>query len=189
MDIKNLSRRGSGSASVGRGAAMKWHRSAALVASSLWFASLGAWACLAPRTLPRLPAQARAVVPDSLPNTQESRSTPWESWVATAYSHGCACESLQTVGGRRVCVHSRAARPGATGAWPVPNLTVAADWGVYPPGTMIEISAPGGIVTRRIVGDKGRDIVGPRRIDLFFADCERADAWGIRTVDARVVSP
>ena len=71
----------------------------------------------------------------------------------------------------------------------MPNLTVAADWGVYPPGTEIEISAPGGIVTRRIVGDKGRDIVGPRRIDLFFADCARADAWGVRTVDARVVSP
>jgi len=99
---------------------------------------------------------------------------PWETWEATAYSHGCI----------RPRGPEGKPRKAADGRWPTPNWTVAAG-PHYAFGTVLELSH-GGIVTRRVVGDRGRAIQG-RRLDLFVADCGRARAWGRRKVFVRVV--
>jgi 3D (Asp-Asp-Asp) domain-containing protein len=54
----------------------------------------------------------------------------------------------------------------------------AADTDYYPFGTVLEV--PGyGIAT---VHDRGRDIRGPHRLDLFFSTHEQALAWGRRVL-------
>lgn len=114
------------------------------------------------------------VVPPPGPALEPPAAGPWETWEATAYSHGCT----------RPRGPEGKPRKAADGRWPVPNWTVAAA-PHYAFGTVLELSH-GGIVTRRIVGDRGRAIKG-RRLDLFMADCGRAKAWGRRQVLVRVI--
>lgn len=99
---------------------------------------------------------------------------PWRRYEVTAYSHGCIMPRGPEGGPRKA----------ADGRWPTPNWTVAAG-PHYAFGTVLELSHRG-IVTRRIVGDRGRAIKG-RKLDLFVEDCGRARSWGRREVMVRVV--
>ena len=94
---------------------------------------------------------------------------------ATAYSHFCTMP-LSGIEGPP--------QPGANGRWPVAHETVAADPSI-PFGTVLEISHDG-IVSRRVVGDRGLAIRG-RRLDLFMESCEQARRWGRRMVSVSVI--
>ena len=59
----------------------------------------------------------------------------------------------------------------ASGTIPTEGITVAADWSVFPPGTVIEIDGIG----RRIVEDKGGAVKG-NMLDLYFSSHEEAVA-------------
>jgi 3D (Asp-Asp-Asp) domain-containing protein len=95
--------------------------------------------------------------------------------VATAY---CPCSDCC---GRN---SPAAGGPGltASGKRPEPEVTVAADWALFPRGTRLLIQDIG----HRIVQDRGGRIVGPR-IDIFFRAHAEAVAFGRRRVEVRVV--
>jgi 3D (Asp-Asp-Asp) domain-containing protein len=71
----------------------------------------------------------------------------------------------------------------ASGQRPHPGVTVAADWEVFPSGTRLFIQGVG----RRVVQDRGLDIVGPR-IDIFFRSHAEARRFGRRKLRVRVVA-
>ena len=71
----------------------------------------------------------------------------------------------------------------ASGHRPFEGVTVAADWEVFPSGTRLFIQNVG----RRVVQDRGTDIVGPR-IDIFFRNHAQAMRFGRRRVRVRVVA-
>ncbi len=104
---------------------------------------------------------------------QESAEADAITYLVTAY---CACE--QCCG--RWARHS----PGitATGVRAVEGITVAADWSLLPPGTVIEIEGHGW----RIVQDSGRAIRG-RRIDIFFTSHADALRFGVQNLKVREV--
>ena len=60
---------------------------------------------------------------------------------------------------------------------------IAADTRCYPFGTRLYVPGYGYGVVR----DRGGDIQGPRRLDLFFPRHRQALAWGRQTVDVVVV--
>lgn len=92
-------------------------------------------------------------------------------YTVTAYSHRCALPR----DGRE-----RAPRPAANGEWPIPGLTLAADWTLHPPGSVLIVGG-----RRWRVTDRGHDIRG-RRLDLFFATCAEARIYGRRVVPVSV---
>lgn len=104
---------------------------------------------------------------------QESAEADAITYLVTAY---CACE--QCCG--RWARHS----PGitATGVRAVEGITVAADWSLLPPGTVIEIEGYGW----RIVQDSGSAIRG-RRIDIFFTSHADALRFGVQKLKVREV--
>ena len=61
--------------------------------------------------------------------------------------------------------------------------TVAADWAVLPPGTIIEIE---GLTGLYVVEDTGGDITG-LWLDLYIENVEDALAWGISYREVRVI--
>lgn len=90
-----------------------------------------------------------------------------ETYTITAY---CSC--------RTCCGVWADNRPGgvvytASGAVARQGVTVAADPGVLPMGTVIEIDGLG----QRVVQDTGSAIKG-YKLDLYFADHDAALAWG-----------
>ncbi len=99
----------------------------------------------------------------------------WTQYTVTAYHHGCIIPKNGIEG---------KPRKAANGEWPEANWTVAAPPSL-PFGTVLELSYQG-IITTRIVGDRGRAIKG-KRLDLFVSDCERAKAWGRRVVWVREI--
>lgn len=101
----------------------------------------------------------------------------WFPVTASAYSTGCTMPRSGVEPGHSIT---------ASGAELIPNWHIAAD-PYYPFGTVLQLSYDG-IVTNRIVADRGRGIKGKNRIDLAMADCDRAKAWGVRKVWARVLS-
>lgn len=99
----------------------------------------------------------------------------WIEWEVTAYSHSCTMPK----GGKEYSQPQLT----ASGKPAIPNLTVAA--GPHLPfGTRILLSHDG-ILSPRIVQDRGRAIVG-HRLDLFVTDCASARLWGRRRVWGRV---
>lgn len=102
--------------------------------------------------------------------------TPWILFTVTAYAQGC----IMPRSGRE---HTHL-NPAAYGKLPEANWSVAAPPDL-PFGTVLELSYRG-IITRRIVHDRGRAIKG-KRLDLFVEDCERARRWGKKKVWVRVV--
>ena len=92
-------------------------------------------------------------------------------YTVTAYSHRCAMPR----DGRE-----RAPRPAANGEWPIPGLTLAADWTLHPPGSVLIVGG-----RRWRVTDRGHDIRG-RRLDLFYATCAEARIYGRRVVPVSV---
>jgi len=92
-------------------------------------------------------------------------------YTVTAYSHRCAMPR----DGRE-----RPPRPAANGEWPIPGLTLAADWTLHPPGSVLIVGG-----RRWRVTDRGHDIRG-RRLDLFYATCAEARIYGRRVVPVSV---
>ena len=118
----------------------------------------------------------------------KSQASEWKPYIATAYYHGCTCDTFKIVKGRMKCErHPTKVTPrrGANGKWPEVNWTVAAPK-KYPFGTVLEIGH-GGIVTSRIVGDRG-GAIGTGRLDFFVKSCEWADIFGVKKVWVRVKS-
>lgn len=99
----------------------------------------------------------------------------WHLYTVTAYSHGC---TLPKSG-----VEHAEPQRAANGDWPEANWTVAASKDI-PFGTVLELSYRG-VVTTRIVGDRGRAI-RRGRLDLFVESCDHAKRWGVRQVYVRV---
>lgn len=112
---------------------------------------------------------------------EPSKGGPWHRFLVTGYSHGCT--------NPRSGKEPKRPQRQSSGSWPVANWTVAAPPDMVP-GTVIELSYRG-ILTTRIVGDTGPDIVRKPgrlpRLDLFMENCERANAWGHHVVDVREI--
>lgn len=133
------------------------------------------------RTVQNHPPSSRTVktVPRSI--MEPAKGGPWQRFYVTGYSHGCT--------NPRSGKEPKRPQKQSSGSYPVPNWTVAAPPDMVP-GTVIELSYRG-ILTTRIVGDTGPDIVRKPgrlpRLDLFMADCERAKSWGHHVVDVREI--
>lgn len=101
----------------------------------------------------------------------------WIEAVATAY---CPCE--------RCCGSWALNRPDgivytASGAIAEEDVTIAADWSVYSPGTILYIEGIG----ERTVQDRGGAISG-QKIDVFFNSHEDALRFGRQEVRIKVIS-
>lgn len=72
----------------------------------------------------------------------------------------------------------------ATGTRVQEGRTIAADWGVLPPGTTVHIE---GLPGNYVVEDRGGAVNG-QHIDLYVADLERARAWGRQTRQVTIVT-
>ncbi len=64
----------------------------------------------------------------------------------------------------------------ASGSEVMEGMTIAADWRIIPPGTLLYIEDVG----YRVVQDKGGDIKG-YRLDLFMNDLQEALEWGVQS--------
>lgn len=110
------------------------------------------------------------------PEPIEEPEVEWDDIVATAY---CSC--------KKCCGVWAENRPNgivytASGEEAVQGVTIAADWSVYPSGTVLYIDGLG----ERIVHDKGGAIKG-NRIDVYFSDHEEALQFGRQELKARVI--
>lgn len=101
----------------------------------------------------------------------------WIEAVATAY---CPCE--------RCCGEWALKRPNgivytASGAEAVQGVTIAADWSIYPPGTVLFVEGLG----EMIVQDRGGAIQG-QKIDVYFESHDDALQFGRQIVRFYIVS-
>lgn len=71
----------------------------------------------------------------------------------------------------------------ATGKRATAGRTVAADWNVLPPGTVVEIEGIG----RRVVEDSGGAIKG-NRLDLFLPSRSAVDRFGRQRLKVEIIS-
>lgn len=93
--------------------------------------------------------------------------------------------SLKTTGysNDSISINVAAWRDGITASGTVARVgTCAADWSVYPVGTVLHVTGYGPC----IVEDRGSAVQG-QHIDLFFNTRQEALDWGVRTKLARVV--
>lgn len=100
----------------------------------------------------------------------------WVSAVATAY---CPCEICCGIWGENrldSIVYT------ASGAIAEEGVTIAADWSIYPPGTVIQVEGMG----EYIVQDRGAAIEG-QRIDIYFENHEDALQFGVQEVNIKVI--
>lgn len=110
--------------------------------------------------------------------TPEPEPEPeWIEATATAY---CSCEIC--------CGEWALNRPDgivytASGAEAVQGVTIAADWSIYPPGTVLFVEGLG----EYIVQDRGGAIKG-LKIDVYFEDHEAALQFGRQEVRIKVIS-
>lgn len=113
------------------------------------------------------------------PQEVEADAAPEPEWieaVATAY---CSCE--------KCCGEWALNRPDgivytASGAVAQVGVTIAADWSVFPPGTVVYIDGIG----ERVVQDRGAAVKG-NAVDLYFEDHDEALVFGRQTVRLYVV--
>jgi 3D (Asp-Asp-Asp) domain-containing protein len=91
----------------------------------------------------------------------------------TAYTHG---ESDHIVYGARTAVGTQLKYGNVRSA--------AADWSVYPVGTIFQIE---GLPYVYQVDDYGSALVGTNTIDLYKPDKATMKAWGVRNVNIRVL--
>lgn len=71
----------------------------------------------------------------------------------------------------------------ASGAIAQEGVTIAADWDVYPPGTVLQVEGLG----EYIVQDRGGAIKG-LKIDVYFEDHDDALQFGRQEVRIKVIS-
>ena len=129
-------------------------------------------------TAPRIVPQ-RTIQPPSesaAPVNYGASSAPWRKFEVSGYAHGCTMPASG--------IEHKQPQKTASGAEAEPNWTVAASR-EFTFGTVLELSH-GGIVTTRIVHDRGRAITHGK-LDLFMESCERALAWGRRQIMVREV--
>ena len=130
--------------------------------------------------LPEELNETTAILTPSVAIAENEPTTQPEEWidaVATAY---CPCE---------ICCGKWALnRPDgivytASGAIAEEGVTIAADWSVYSPGTILYIEGIG----ERTVQDRGGAISG-QKIDVFFNNHEDALRFGRQEVRIKVIS-
>ena len=112
-----------------------------------------------------------------LPDEKEPPEEAWTTVTATAY---CPCEKCCGVWAEN--------RPNgivytASGAVAQEGVTIAADWDVYPPGTVLYIEGMG----EYTVQDRGGAIKG-LKIDVYFEDHDDALRFGRQEVRIKVIS-
>lgn len=126
------------------------------------------------------PCETTAILPPSVAIAENESTTQSEEWidaVATAY---CPCE---------ICCGKWALnRPDgivytASGAIAEEGVTIAADWDVYPPGTVLQVEGLG----EYIVQDRG-GAINCQKIDVFFNNHEDALHFGRQEVRIKVIS-
>ena len=101
------------------------------------------------------------------------KSTRISSVRTTAYTHS---ESDHIIYGARTAVGSNLKYGSVRSA--------AADWSVYPVGTIFQIE---GLPYLYQVDDYGSALVGTNTIDLYKPDKATMNAWGVRNVNIRVI--
>lgn len=128
----------------------------------------------------RIKRNRDAILTSSVAIAENEPTTQPEEWidaVATAY---CPCE---------ICCGKWALnRPDgivytASGAIAEEGVTIAADWSVYSPGTILYIEGIG----ERTVQDRGGAISG-QKIDVFFNNHEDALHFGRQEIRIKVIS-
>ncbi|MDI1313526.1 3D domain-containing protein [Prosthecobacter sp.] len=100
-------------------------------------------------------------------------STRITSVRTTAYTHG---ESDHIIYGAKTAVGTQLKFGNVRSA--------AADWSVYPVGTIFQIE---GMPYVYQVDDYGSALVGTNTIDLYKPDKATMNAWGVRNVNIRVI--
>lgn len=108
--------------------------------------------------------------------TRPPAEPAWAEYEATAY---CSCE--------KCCGTWAENRPDgivytASGAVAQEGVTIAADWDVLPPGTVVYIDGLG----ERVVQDRGGAIKG-NAVDVYFEDHDEALVFGRQTVRLYIV--
>lgn len=109
----------------------------------------------------------------------EEKEPPEEAWVAATATAYCPCEKCCGVWAEN--------RPNgivytASGAIAQEGVTIAADWDVYPPGTVLQIEGLG----EYIVQDRG-GAIKEQKVDIYFESHEAALQFGRQEVRIRVV--
>lgn len=123
------------------------------------------------------PALAPTVEVVEPPQVSSEPAEPaWAEYEATAY---CSCE--------KCCGTWAENRPDgvvytASGAVAQEGVTIAADWDVLPPGTVVYIDGLG----ERVVQDRGGAIKG-NSVDVYFEDHDEALVFGRQTVRLYIV--
>ena len=128
------------------------------------------------------PGNAVSGLPGPSGTLSETETVPepepeWIEAVATAY---CPCE--------RCCGSWALNRPDgivytASGAEAVQGVTIAADWSIYPPGTVLFVEGLGEMV----VQDRGGAIQG-QKIDVYFESHDDALQFGRQNVRFYIVN-
>lgn len=114
---------------------------------------------------------------ETVPEPDPEPEPEWIEAVATAY---CPCE--------RCCGSWALNRPDgivytASGAEAVQGVTIAADWSIYPPGTVLFVEGLGEMV----VQDRGGAIQG-QKIDVYFESHDDALQFGRQNVRFYIVN-
>lgn len=114
---------------------------------------------------------------ETVPESDPELEPEWIEAVATAY---CPCE--------RCCGSWALNRPDgivytASGAEAVQGVTIAADWSIYPPGTVLFVEGLGEMV----VQDRGGAIQG-QKIDIYFESHDDALQFGRQNVRFYIVN-
>lgn len=114
---------------------------------------------------------------ETVPESDPELEPEWIEAVATAY---CPCE--------RCCGSWALNRPDgivytASGAEAVQGVTIAADWSIYPPGTVLFVEGLGEMV----VQDRGGAIQG-QKIDVYFESHDDALQFGRQNVRFYIVN-
>lgn len=118
--------------------------------------------------------QAAYIAPVNATSTQAPEVTAEPEWITAEATAYCPCETCCGVWAQN--------RPDgivytASGAVAQEGVTIAADWDVYPPGTIIYIEGIG----ERTVQDSGGAITG-QAIDIYFESHDDALQFGRQQV-------
>lgn len=124
-----------------------------------------------------LPGPSVAVAEIATTTPEPEPEPEWIEGTATAY---CSCEIC--------CGEWALNRPNgivytASGAEAVQGVTIAADWSIYPPGTVLFVEGLG----EMIVQDRGGAIQG-QKIDVYFESHDDALQFGRQNVRFYIVN-
>jgi len=123
---------------------------------------------------PRVSKPVAASASDSTPITEAARSGQVIQGVkTTAYTHTEA-DHLQYGSSNAVGTDLKFGQ----------MRSAAADWSIYPVGTVFQIQ---GNPAFYVVDDYGSALTGTRTIDLYKPDQTTVDSWGARKVNIRIV--